>query len=81
MAIGDDAVAVGWDLVPDNSAGEEGKVKFGYREINKTRDYAAQVKMAAPSSKAAYQTASGISYGTAAPSGGADGDIYFQIVP
>lgn len=81
MAIGDDAVAAGWDLVPDNSAGEEGKVKFGYREINKTRDYAAQVLFSVPNSKTAYQTAAGISYGTAAPSGGSDGDIYFQIVP
>lgn len=79
MAIGDDAASVGWDLVPDNGVG--GKVHNGYLEINKTRDYAAQVKMLVPLSKASYQTANGISYGTAAPSGGADGDIYFQIVP
>ena len=78
MAIGDDALAAGWDIVPDN--GDGGKVKNGYLEINKTRDYAAQVKASIPASKTAYQTAAGISYGTAAPTGGADGDIYFQIV-
>lgn len=40
MAIGDDAAAAGMDLVP--STGTEGKVRFGWREINKTRDYIAQ---------------------------------------
>ena len=36
MAIGDDALAAGYALVP--SSGEEGKVKYGAREINRTRD-------------------------------------------
>jgi hypothetical protein len=76
MPIGDDAVAAGFSLVPDNGA--EGLVKQGAREINRTRDYVAQTKTTIPVGKAAYRTASGITSGTAAPSGGNDGDIYFQ---
>lgn len=78
MAIGDDATSVGYTLVPDT--GEEGKVRWGARELNKTRDYVAQVKKSIPASKTAYRTAGGISSGTAAPTGGADGDIYFKIL-
>lgn len=78
MAIGDQALAAGFVLVPDT--GEEGKVKYGAREINRTRDYAAVVKGQIPASKAAFRTATGISSGTAEPTGGLDGDIYFKIV-
>ena len=64
MAIGDDAVAAGMRKVPDS--GEDGKVAYGAREINRTRDYIAQKTR----------------YGTAAPSNsiGNDGDIYFRVV-
>ena len=79
MAIGDEAVAAGFSLVPDT--GEDGRVRWGGREINRTRDYAAQVKALVPTSKALYRAAAGISSGTAAPTGGNDGDIYFQILP
>jgi hypothetical protein len=79
MAIGDDAVAAGYPLVPDS--GEEGRVRWGSREINRTRDFIAQVKALIPVGKAAYRTATGISSGTADPAGGADGDIYFKIIP
>jgi hypothetical protein len=78
MAIGDDATAAGFALVPDN--GEDGRVRWGAREINKTRDYTAQVKALIPVGASAYRSASGITSGTAAPSGGSDGDIYFKIV-
>jgi hypothetical protein len=78
MAVGDDATAAGFSLVPDT--GEEGKVKYGAREINRTRDYAAQVKALMPSNKGGYQAKAGITYGTAEPTGGLDGDIYFKIV-
>lgn len=78
MAIGDDALAAGLPLVPGN--GEEGKRKYGAREINKTRDFVAQFARLIPSSKAAYRTASGVSSGTADPTGGSDGDIYFKVV-
>lgn len=77
MAIGDDAQAAGFPIVPDT--GEEGRVRWGARELTRTRDFIAQVKALIPVGKPAYRTASGISSGTAAPSGGADGDIYFQI--
>jgi hypothetical protein len=47
MAIGDDAAAEGMDLVPSTgAAGSPGKVRQGYQEINRTRDYIAQ-KLAA----------------------------------
>lgn len=78
MAVGDDASAAGYPLVPDT--GEEGRVRWGGREINRTRDFIAQVRALIPSSKSAYRTAAGISSGTAEPSGGNDGDIYFKIV-
>lgn len=78
MAIGDDAVAAGYSLVPDT--GEEGRVRWGAREINRTRDYIALVKILIPVGKAAYRTAAGISSGTSDPTGGNDGDIYFKIL-
>lgn len=78
MAVGDDTVGAGWPLVPDS--GEDGRVRWGAREINRTRDFAAQTKGLIPLSKAGYRVASGITSGTAAPSGGANGDIYFQII-
>jgi len=78
MAIGDAAIAAGYTVVPET--GEDGRVRWGGREINRTRDIVALVKSLIPSGKAAYRTAAGISSGTAEPSGGNDGDIYFKIV-
>lgn len=78
MAIGDQATAAGFPLVPDE--GEEGKVKYGAREINRTRDEVATVKGQIPVGKPAFRAAAGISSGTAEPTGGSDGDIYFKIV-
>ena len=78
MAVGDQAAAAGYPTVPDT--GEEGRVRWGARELNRTRDFVAQVKGLIPSSKSGYRTASGISSGTAEPSGGNDGDIYFKII-
>lgn len=77
MAIGDDAQAAGFPIVPDS--GEEGRVRWGGQEINRTRDFIAQVKALLPVGKTGYRTKSGISSGTANPSGGEDGDIYFKI--
>ena len=79
MAIGDNALDAGFSLVPDT--GEEGRLRWGGREINRTRDYIAQVKAQIPVGKDAFRTAAGISSGTADPSGGNDGDIYFKIIP
>lgn len=90
MAIGDDATAAGFPLVPNT--GEEGKVRYGAREINRTRDLIAQVKATiqniwpitaggtGANTKAGARTNLGITSGTAAASGGDDGDIYLKIV-
>jgi hypothetical protein len=78
MAVGDQAAADGYPLVPDT--GEQGRVRWGALEINRTRDFIAVVKNLIPVGKSGYRTAAGISSGTADPSGGSDGDIYFKIV-
>lgn len=78
MAIGDAAQAAGFILVPDT--GEEGRVRWGAQEINRTRDYIANIKALIPVGKPAYRTAAGITSGTASPSGGADGDWYGKII-
>lgn len=78
MAVGDDATAAGFPLVPDT--GEEGRVRWGAREINRTRDLIALVKVLLPVGKAAFRSASGITSGTADPTGGNDGDIYLKII-
>lgn len=78
MAIGDDATAAGYPTVPDT--GEEGLVKLGAQEINRSRDFIARVKNLIPIGKAGYRTAGGITSGTADPVDGADGDIYFKII-
>lgn len=76
MPVGDDATAAGFALVSDST----GLVKDGAMEINKSRDYTAQTKTLIPVGKAAYRSAAGISSGTADPTGGNDGDIYFKII-
>lgn len=78
MAIGDQAKAANYPLVPDS--GEDGRVRWGSREINRTRDFVAQVKALIPIGKTGYREAAGISSGTAEPTGGSDGDVYFKIL-
>lgn len=78
MAVGDQAEAAGYPLVPDT--GEEGRVRWGAREINRTRDLIAAVFALIPKSKSAYRAAGGFTTGTSNPSGGSDGDIYFKII-
>lgn len=79
MAIGDDAAAAGYALVPDMGT-DDARVRWGAREINRTRDWLAQLRNQIPGLPAAWRTKAGISSGTSAPSGGSDGDIYFQII-
>jgi hypothetical protein len=79
MAIGDAAAAVGYPLVPDTGS-DDARVRWGARELNRTRDLIAGVLALIPSNKTAYRAAAGISSGTADPSGGSDGDIYFKIL-
>lgn len=78
MAVGDNAQAAGFPIVPDT--GEEGRLRWGGREINRTRDLLALVKALIPVGKANWRLAGGISSGTDDPAGGTDGDIYFKIV-
>jgi hypothetical protein len=75
MAVGDEAVAAGYSIVSDSDL-----VKDGAKELNRTRDYVAEVKGTIPTGKAAYRAAAGITSGTADPTGGVDGDIYFKII-
>lgn len=80
MAIGDDATGAGLPLVPET--GEEGRVRWGAREINRTRDMLAIVRAMIPVGKVKWREAGGITSGTAVPSNsmGNDGDIYFKIL-
>lgn len=94
MAVGDDAAAAGFALVPQSGAG--GEVRLGATEINRTRDYAAQVRFLIPAtwpvSKGGTgattpdgaRTNLGFSSGTADASdsvgGAVDGYVYFKIV-
>lgn len=90
MAIGDDAAAAGYSLVPNT--GEEGKVRYGAREINRTRDYVAQVKNlilavwpvsrggTGGTTKATARSNLGITSGTSVPANsvGENGDVFFR---
>ena len=79
-AIGSEANAAGYPTVPD--VGEDGVVKWGAREINRTRDFIAQLKLLIPATRAAFRTKSGLTSGSAAPSDndGQDGDWYAQTL-
>lgn len=80
MAIGDDALAAGYTTVPDT--GEEGRVRWGAREINRTRDYVAQTKALIPVGQSGIRTQGKISYGVGipGPGDGVEGEIWFQIL-
>lgn len=93
MAIGDEASAAGYPLVPDSGTG--GEAKFGAQEINRTRDMVAEVLAlimpiwdiahggTGASDAATARANLGISYGTAAASdavgGAVNGNIYLKI--
>ena len=79
MAVGDEAANAGYPLVPETGS-DSARVYWGWLEINRTRDFLAQLKALIPIGKGGYRAAAGITSGTATPSGGADGDIYFKIV-
>lgn len=62
MAAGDDAAAAGMDVVPQTA-----KVRDGATEINKTRDYVADVKRK-------------VTVGAAAPASPRVGDLWFEPI-
>ena len=78
--VGTDATAAGFPLVPDT--GEEGRVRWGAREINRTRDFVAQIKLLIPTGKAGYRAAAGMTSSTSAPlnTDGADGDWHGRVI-
>jgi hypothetical protein len=94
MAIGDEAIAAGYPLVPNTGAA--GEVKLGAQEINRTRDFVAEVKNSVLSiwpvtkggtganNAGAAKTNLGISFGTGAANdangGAVNGNLYFKIV-
>lgn len=80
MAVGDDATGKGLPLVPDT--GEEGRVRWGAREINRTRDFVAQIMTLIPVGKAGYRAAAGMSIGTTVPANtfGDDGDWFGRYI-
>lgn len=79
MAVGDEAISVNYPIVP--GTGEEGKVKWGAREINRTRDFIAQVKKTIPKNLNDYRSVLKINYGPGipGPSDGVDGEIWFKV--
>lgn len=92
MAVGDAAANAGYALVPNT--GEEGKVRYGAREINRTRDYVAAVKAlilsiwpvtrggTGSNTKAGARNNLGVTSSTSVPSNstGVDGDIHFRVI-
>lgn len=71
MAIGDEAVSVGYPLVPET--GEEGRVRWGARELNRTRDLIAAVRKLLTT-----RVPGKITISSSNPSGGANGDIWLK---
>ena|ERR1700741_4876551 len=77
MPVGDLASAAGFPLVPDT--GEEGRVRWGAREINRTRDFVAQVKALIPTLPSTAWTT--YTPGTTGLTGGAATGRYRYITP
>ena len=67
IAIGDEATSLSYPLVPET--GEDGLVRWGAREINRTRDLVALVRKLLPGK---------ITISSSDPSGGSNGDIWFK---
>lgn len=93
MAIGDDAASAGYPLVPDTGS-DDARVRWGARELNRTRDFVAQVKGLIPAiwplakggtganTKSGARANLGVTSGTSVPANtfGEDGDWYARVV-
>lgn len=93
MAVGDDAQAAGYPLVP-NTGSEDARVRYGAREINRTRDFVAQIKNlivaiwpitaggTGANTKNGARTNLGMTSGPTVPANsvGDDGDFFFRVV-
>lgn len=77
--VGDATVAKGWHQVPETGS-PAAYASLGAQEIMRTRDYIAGVDDKIPLGKPAFRAASGISSGTADPSGGNNGDLYVKLI-
>lgn len=93
MAVGDDAVLAGYPILD----GATDLAKDGDDEINRTRDFIANVKAlilavwpvdkggtggtTPAEARANLGICGAITYGTAAPTGGSTGDVYFKHTP
>lgn len=79
MAIGDDAVAKGMPLVPETGS-VDALVRYGARELNRTRDFIANTRDLIPT--AGQLGLTGVhTISSANPSGGSDGDVWFKYTP
>jgi hypothetical protein len=94
MAVGDQAAAYGFPLVPDTGSG--GEVRLGAQEINRTRDFVAQVgglipatmpvnkggtgATDAPGARANLGLYSGTADASDSVAAAIDGTVYFRIL-
>lgn len=76
MAVGDAATQAGYPLVPET--GEEGRLHWGAREINRCRDYAAAVLKMVPSGANKWRSAMGFWAQNQSPQNPENGEIMFR---
>lgn len=93
MAEGDAAIAAGYPTVPDTGE-ENARVRWGAREINRTRDFIAAIKTSIPAiwpvanggtgsgTKSGARANLGMTSGASTPANsfGADGDWYAKTI-
>lgn len=76
MAVGDAASAANYPLVPET--GEEGRLHYGGREINRCRDYTAALLKMVPSGSNKWRSAMGFWAQNNNPQNPENGEIMFR---